>query len=34
MNSLLLPPAVWQALMTVAQDYPEISNAMYVEVTV
>lgn len=33
MNSLALPPAVWQALMAVAEDYPEISNSMYMEVT-
>lgn len=33
MNALSLTPSVWQALVTVSDDLPEISNAMYMEVT-
>ncbi len=31
MQKLALPPAVWQALQQVAEDYPEISNAFSLE---
>ena len=34
MQKLDLPPAVWQALMTVSDGYPEIANAIYLEATV
>ncbi len=33
LGSLNLSPAVWQSLMNVASNYPEISNAIYLEVT-
>jgi len=32
MNQLALPPSVWSALQAVAADYPEISNAIQLEV--
>ena len=31
LNTLNLPPAVWQALLKVSAVYPEISNAIYLE---
>lgn len=34
MSRLDLPPTVWQALQRVARGYPELSNAICVEVTV
>lgn len=33
LNSLNLSPAIWGALLKVAADYPEISNAIYLEAT-
>lgn len=33
LNTLNLPPSVWQALVNISADYPEISNAIYLEVT-
>ncbi|MBT9458024.1 MAG: methyltransferase domain-containing protein [Burkholderiaceae bacterium] len=32
LNALNLAPAVWQALLQVSADYPEISNSIYLEV--
>jgi SAM-dependent methyltransferase len=33
LSSLDLSPAIWQALLEVSTGYPEISNAIYIEVT-
>jgi SAM-dependent methyltransferase len=33
LSSLDLSPAIWQALLEVSAGYPEISNAIYIEVT-
>jgi SAM-dependent methyltransferase len=33
LSSLDLPPTIWQALLKTSADYPEISNAIYVEAT-
>ena len=33
LNSLNLPPAVWQALTKISAGYPDLSNAIYIEAT-
>ena len=33
LNTLNLPPAVWQALMKISAGYPDLSNAIYIEAT-
>ncbi len=33
LNNLNLSPAIWQALVEISAGYPEISNAIYLEVT-